>query len=71
MELRGIPQFDSGRWKLRLELVPVHPDNHAEIGMSSNRTAQNSGWNLSFWFAVATPLLGVLLATLALVILRP
>jgi len=22
MELRGIPQFDSGRWKLRLELAP-------------------------------------------------
>jgi len=21
-ELRAIPQFDSGRWKLRLELVP-------------------------------------------------
>ena len=34
MELRGIPQFDSGRWKLRLELVPFfagkqtnHEDN--------------------------------------------
>jgi len=26
LELRGIPQFDSGRWKLRLERVPVHPD---------------------------------------------
>jgi len=22
MEFRAIPQFDSGRWKLRLELVP-------------------------------------------------
>jgi hypothetical protein len=31
-ELRAIPQFDSGRWKLRLEGVPVstdkQPDNH-------------------------------------------
>ena len=26
-ELRAIPQFDCGRWKLRLERVPVHPDN--------------------------------------------
>jgi hypothetical protein len=25
-ELRGIPQFDSGRWKLRLELVPLSTD---------------------------------------------
>jgi hypothetical protein len=27
-ELRAIPQFDSGRWKLRLEFVPVHPRKH-------------------------------------------
>ena len=27
-ELRAIPQFDSGRWKLRLERVPVHPRKH-------------------------------------------
>ncbi|HJW38513.1 MAG TPA: hypothetical protein VJ420_07855 [Candidatus Udaeobacter sp.] len=25
-ELRGIPQFDSGRWKLRLERVPSSTD---------------------------------------------
>jgi len=28
LELRAIPQFDSGRWKLRLERVPVHPRKH-------------------------------------------
>ena len=70
-QLRAIPQFDSGRWKLRLERVLIDPDNHAEIGMKPNQTDQNSGWNLSFWFAVTTPLLGVLLAILALVIFRP
>ena len=31
-ELRGIPQFDSGRWKLRLEFVPLDPDNETTIG---------------------------------------
>jgi len=25
-ELRGIPQFDSGRWKLRLERIPNSTD---------------------------------------------
>jgi hypothetical protein len=25
-ELRAIPQFDSGRWKLRLERVPISAD---------------------------------------------
>jgi hypothetical protein len=69
-ELRAIPQFDSGRWKLRLERVPIYPDNHAEIGIKPNRIAQKSGWNLSCWLAVTTPLLGVLLAILGLVIFR-
>jgi len=31
-ELRGIPQFDSGRWKLRLERVPPAPDNETTMG---------------------------------------
>jgi hypothetical protein len=26
LELRAIPQFDSGRWKLRLERVPISAD---------------------------------------------
>ena len=29
-ELRGIPQFDSGWWKLRLELVPISPDKQSD-----------------------------------------
>jgi len=40
LELRGIPQFDSGRWKLRLERVPVDPDNETTIGMDSDTAAQ-------------------------------
>ena len=27
-ELMAIPQFDSGRWKLRLERVPISTDKH-------------------------------------------
>jgi hypothetical protein len=30
LELRGIPQFDSGRWKLRLEVVPVSNDKQSD-----------------------------------------
>src|SRR6266481_6284056 len=42
LELRGIPQFDSGRWKLRLERVPVHPDNETTMGMDFDSAAQAS-----------------------------
>ena len=41
-ELRGIPQFDSGWWKLRLERVPVHPDNETTMGMDFDSAAQAS-----------------------------
>ena len=30
LELRGIPQFDSGRWKLRLERVPVSTEKQSD-----------------------------------------
>ncbi|MGC1323645.1 MAG: hypothetical protein WA849_15810 [Candidatus Udaeobacter sp.] len=30
LELRGIPQFDSGRWKLRLERLPVYTDKQPD-----------------------------------------
>jgi hypothetical protein len=33
-----------------------------------NPTAGGSGWDISFWFAVSSPLLGVLLAVLVLMI---
>jgi hypothetical protein len=39
-ELRAIPQFDSGRWKLRLERVPVHPDNDTTMGIDFDSAAQ-------------------------------
>jgi len=52
LELRGIPQFDSGRWKLRLERVPVYPDNETTMGMDFDSTAQirvNEA-NETYWF---------------------
>jgi hypothetical protein len=33
--------------------------------MKTNATAQESGWRVSFWFAVSSPVLGVLLGLLA------
>jgi hypothetical protein len=33
--------------------------------MKTNAIAQESGWRVSFWFAVSSPLIGVLLAFLA------
>ena len=33
--------------------------------MKTNPTAKESGWRVSFWFAVSSPLLGVLLGFLA------
>jgi hypothetical protein len=40
LNLRGIPQFDSGRWKLRLERVPVDPDNETVTCMEFDPAAQ-------------------------------
>ena len=39
-ELRAIPQFDSGRWKLRLERVSVSPDNETTMGLDVDSAAQ-------------------------------
>jgi hypothetical protein len=39
-QLRAIPQFDSGRWKLRLEFVPVHPDNETTMGVGFESATQ-------------------------------
>jgi hypothetical protein len=44
------------------------PDNTTKIRialMKTNSTAQDSCWNVSFWFAVSSPLLGVLVGILA------
>ena len=40
VEFRAIPQFDSGRWKLRLERVPLDPDNEATIDMEFDSATQ-------------------------------
>ena len=40
LELRAIPQFDSGRWKLRLERVPVGSDNETTMGVDFDSAAQ-------------------------------
>ena len=52
LELRGIPQFDSGRWKLRLERVPVDPDNETTMGMHFDPAEQASvnETNETHWF---------------------
>jgi hypothetical protein len=52
LELRGIPQFDSGRWKLRLERVPVDPDNETTMGMDFDSAAEASvnETNEGHWF---------------------
>jgi hypothetical protein len=39
--------------------------------VKTNSIAQGSGWNVSFWFAVTSPLIGVLFGMLALAIFRP
>jgi len=39
-ELIATPQFDSGRWKLRLERVPVGSDNETTMGMDFDSAAQ-------------------------------
>jgi hypothetical protein len=51
-ELRAIPQFDSGRWKLRLELVPVDPVNETTMGMDfdSPAKARLNETNEAHWF---------------------
>jgi hypothetical protein len=40
LELRAIPQFDSGRWKLRLERVPLDLNNETTMGVDFNSATQ-------------------------------
>ena len=51
-EFRVIPQFDSGRWKLRLERVPVDPDNETAMGVDfdSGAQARVNETNEAHWF---------------------
>jgi hypothetical protein len=39
-QLMATQQFDCGRWKLRLERVPVDPDNETTMGMDFDSAAQ-------------------------------
>jgi len=41
-EFRPIPQFDSGRWKLRLEIAPVARVNETTIVTDFDSVAQAS-----------------------------
>jgi hypothetical protein len=52
LEFRAIPQFDSGRWKLRLEVVPVDPVNETTMGMDVDSAAQArvNETNWAHWF---------------------
>jgi hypothetical protein len=50
LELRAIPQFDCGRWKLRLERVPVHPDNETAMGVDFDSATRVSETNETHWF---------------------
>jgi hypothetical protein len=39
-ELRAIPQFDLGRWKVRLERVPINSDNETTKRVDVDSAAQ-------------------------------
>ena len=60
---------DDGAW-LWSWFSSVQAATHNERG-DRTRTIQDSGWNVSFWFAISSPLIGVLFAILALAIFRP
>jgi hypothetical protein len=38
--------------------------------MTTSSITHESGWNVSFWFAICSPLIGALLGVLALAILQ-
>jgi hypothetical protein len=52
LKLRAIPQFDSGRWKLRLERVPLDPHDEATMDIEFDLAAQASvnETNEAHWF---------------------
>jgi hypothetical protein len=51
-EFRAIPQFDCGRWKLRLERMPLAPDNETTLRMEFDSAAQArvNETNEGHWF---------------------
>jgi hypothetical protein len=48
--------------------VKCRSSNALDNTMKTNPIAQDSGWDFSFWFAVSSPLLGVLLGIVAVAI---
>ena len=54
-ELRGIPQFDSGRWKLRLERIPVTTDKQSN---------EYSGSSIAVGLTMLSPLVFLIAAYL-------
>jgi hypothetical protein len=61
----------SGRAEEISQVLKCRSSNARENSVNTNLTAQDLGWNVSFWFAVLSPLLGILLAIIALAIFRP
>jgi hypothetical protein len=54
-ELRGIPQFDSGRWKLRLERVPTSAEKQSN---------ESSGSSIAVGLTMLSPLVFLIAAYL-------
>jgi hypothetical protein len=54
-ELRAVPQFDSGRWKLRLEFVPVTTDKQSN---------ESSGSSVAVGLTMLSPLVFLIAAYL-------
>jgi hypothetical protein len=67
--LRAVRAYQSKHCAGNLNVfVKCRSSNALDNSMKTNPIAQDSGWNFSFWFAVSSPLLGVLLAMVALAI---
>jgi len=54
-ELRAIPQFDSGRWKLRLELVSIS---------ANKQSNESSGSSVAVGLTMLSPLVFLIAAYL-------
>jgi hypothetical protein len=55
LELTAIPQFDSGRWKLRLERLPVSADKQSN---------ESSGSSIAVGLTMLSPLVFLIAAYL-------
>jgi len=55
LQLKAIPQFDSGRWKLRLELLPVS---------ANKQSNESSGSSVAVGVTMLSPLVFLIAAYL-------